>query len=251
MARTSASGGRVALLSDAAGVDSQRSYALQDTDTAGSSENSSDGGFCFSLRYKSPQLVLPLLAALIIALVAVIALAALAHGEAAQPAVLPVNQTASTCCVYCNQSQPPVEQADPPSCPTLELDDRMTAEAVYRHLNGLQRAADAGNGSRRTGTAGYAASLAYVESVLQHLPSLTPQRQPWTLAGQSGVNLYADTTTGDAHNTIVVGAHLDAVYSGLNDNGSGSSVVLALAQGLDAMLQQGLIKLVNRVRFHW
>ena len=45
-------------------------------------------------------------------------------------------------------------------------------------------------------------------------------------------NVIADTTRGDADKTVVVGAHLDSVLEGpgINDNGSGSSTILEIAE---------------------
>jgi Zn-dependent M28 family amino/carboxypeptidase len=57
----------------------------------------------------------------------------------------------------------------------------------------------------------------------------------------------AETTSGDADNTVVVGAHLDSVGvgPGVHDNGSGSSVILEIAE------QMAKVKPRNRVRFIW
>ncbi len=46
------------------------------------------------------------------------------------------------------------------------------------------------------------------------------------------VNVLADSSTGNANKTVVVGAHLDSVTEGpgINDNGSGSSTILEIAQ---------------------
>jgi Zn-dependent M28 family amino/carboxypeptidase len=57
----------------------------------------------------------------------------------------------------------------------------------------------------------------------------------------------ADTKAGREDRTVVVGAHLDSVPEGpgINDNGSGSAVILEIAE---AMAERG-IKPQNRVRF--
>jgi aminopeptidase Y len=64
-------------------------------------------------------------------------------------------------------------------------------------------------------------------------------------------NVIADSTLGnpDARNTIVVGAHLDSVLAGpgINDNGSGSAMILELARQLHRIGQAP----ENRVRFAW
>ncbi|RPI09964.1 MAG: M28 family peptidase, partial [Actinobacteria bacterium] len=60
-------------------------------------------------------------------------------------------------------------------------------------------------------------------------------------------NVVAETTTGDPNNVIVVGAHLDSVGvgAGINDNGSGSSTILEIAE------QMTKVKPRNKVRFIW
>jgi Zn-dependent M28 family amino/carboxypeptidase len=60
-------------------------------------------------------------------------------------------------------------------------------------------------------------------------------------------NVIADTRTGREDRTVVVGAHLDSVPEGpgINDNGSGSAVILEIAEEMAALN----IKPRNRVRF--
>jgi len=62
-------------------------------------------------------------------------------------------------------------------------------------------------------------------------------------------NVIADTTSGRADRTVVVGGHLDSVTEGpgINDNGSGSATILETAK---QMARLG-VKPVNRVRFAW
>ena len=63
----------------------------------------------------------------------------------------------------------------------------------------------------------------------------------------STTNVIAQTTGGDAENTVMVGAHLDSVPEGpgINDNGSGSATVLEMAIQLAALDAEPR----NRVRF--
>ncbi|HYI55420.1 MAG TPA: PA domain-containing protein, partial [Microlunatus sp.] len=42
-------------------------------------------------------------------------------------------------------------------------------------------------------------------------------------------NVIAETRTGRARNVVMAGAHLDAVYAGINDNGTGSAALLDVA----------------------
>jgi Zn-dependent M28 family amino/carboxypeptidase len=63
----------------------------------------------------------------------------------------------------------------------------------------------------------------------------------------SSMNVLADTPTGDASKTVVIGSHLDSVGegAGINDNGSGSAFNLELAEQMSKLG----IKPANRVRF--
>ncbi len=60
-------------------------------------------------------------------------------------------------------------------------------------------------------------------------------------------NVIADSRAGSSRNLVVVGAHLDSVSRGpgINDNGSGSAVILEVAERLAAVRPR------NRLRFVW
>jgi Zn-dependent M28 family amino/carboxypeptidase len=60
-------------------------------------------------------------------------------------------------------------------------------------------------------------------------------------------NVIAESRTGRRDNIVVVGAHLDGVQHGpgINDNGSGSAMILELAEQLSRMRPR------NRLRFAW
>lgn len=59
-------------------------------------------------------------------------------------------------------------------------------------------------------------------------------------------NIIAETRTGKKNNVVMAGAHLDAVYAGINDNGTGSAALLDTALKLG-----GSPKVSNKVRFAW
>ncbi|WP_067813884.1 M28 family metallopeptidase [Actinomadura kijaniata] len=63
-------------------------------------------------------------------------------------------------------------------------------------------------------------------------------------------NVLADTKWGRSDNVVVVGAHLDSVHdgAGINDNGSGSAAILAIAKQAHKLGKKGL---KNKVRFAW
>ncbi|MGH3480222.1 MAG: M28 family metallopeptidase [Nocardioidaceae bacterium] len=60
-------------------------------------------------------------------------------------------------------------------------------------------------------------------------------------------NLIAESRRGDPHNVIMAGAHLDSVAEGpgINDNGSGSSALIEVAE------QMAKTKVKNKLRFAW
>ena len=60
-------------------------------------------------------------------------------------------------------------------------------------------------------------------------------------------NVLAETSSGNANNVVMVGAHLDSVCAGpgINDNGSGSAAILEVAEAMQK------VKPTNKVRFAW
>ncbi|AOS60997.1 M28 family peptidase [Actinoalloteichus hymeniacidonis] len=62
----------------------------------------------------------------------------------------------------------------------------------------------------------------------------------------SSRNVIAQTRTGRTDNVVVAGAHLDSVYAGINDNGTGSAGLLETALQLG-----GAPDIDNAVRFAW
>ncbi|CAF3067676.1 unnamed protein product [Rotaria sp. Silwood2] len=67
-------------------------------------------------------------------------------------------------------------------------------------------------------------------------------------------NICADTLTGDATQTIIIGSHSDSVTAGagINDNGSGTAANLALATTLSYLLQTSdYVPYKYRIRFCW
>jgi Zn-dependent M28 family amino/carboxypeptidase len=69
----------------------------------------------------------------------------------------------------------------------------------------------------------------------------------WRPGSYTTTNVIAETTGGDPDNVIVVGAHLDSVGvgAGINDNGSGSAMILEIAEQMTKVSPR------NKVRFMW
>ncbi|MGW4891769.1 M28 family peptidase [Kitasatospora sp. NPDC004240] len=119
---------------------------------------------------------------------------------------------------------------------------------VQAHLSQLNTIASQNGGNRRTGTAGYTQSLAYVKGKLQ-AAGYTVTEQPCSSCTYGSNNLIADWPGGPADQVTMFGAHLDGVSAGpgINDNGSGSAVLLENAL---ALAQQNPT-LTRHVRFAW
>ncbi|MFC6079869.1 M28 family peptidase [Sphaerisporangium aureirubrum] len=121
---------------------------------------------------------------------------------------------------------------------------------IKAHLNQLQSIANSNGGTRRSTTAGYTASVSYVEQRLQ-AAGYTTRRGTCTPGCTSGAgpNLIADWPGGDENQVIMAGAHLDSVSAGpgINDNGSGSSMLLEVALTLAAQNPA----MTKHVRFGW
>jgi Zn-dependent M28 family amino/carboxypeptidase len=72
-------------------------------------------------------------------------------------------------------------------------------------------------------------------------------RVDWRPGTYTTSNVIAESTGGDPGSVIAVGAHLDSVGTGpgINDNGSGSSAILEIAEQMSGVASR------NRVRFIW
>ncbi|KOV30153.1 peptidase M28 [Streptomyces sp. XY431] len=119
---------------------------------------------------------------------------------------------------------------------------------VQAHLAQLNTIASQNGGNRRTGTAGYSQSLAYVKAKLV-AAGYQVSEQACGSCTYGGNNLVADWPGGPADQVTMFGAHLDGVSAGpgINDNGSGSSVLLETA----LVLAQQNPTMTRHVRFAW
>jgi aminopeptidase S len=119
---------------------------------------------------------------------------------------------------------------------------------VRAHLQQFQSIASANGGNRRSNTPGYAASVSFVADRLT-AAGYTVVRQACAsgCTAGSGPNVIADWPGGDPNAVYMFGAHLDGVAAGpgINDNASGSSMLLELALTLAA--QNPTMR--NHVRF--
>ncbi|MFF0390398.1 M28 family peptidase [Kitasatospora sp. NPDC004615] len=119
---------------------------------------------------------------------------------------------------------------------------------VQAHLSQLYTVAQQNGGNRRAGSAGYAQSLAYVKGKLQ-AAGYTVTEQTCTSCSYISNNLIADWPGGPSDQVTMFGAHLDSVSAGpgINDNGSGSAVLLENA----LVLAQQNPTMSKHVRFAW
>jgi aminopeptidase S len=119
---------------------------------------------------------------------------------------------------------------------------------VQAHLSQLGTIATSNGGTRRSGTAGYTASVAYIKGKLQ-AAGYTVAEQTCTSCTYRANNLIADWPGGPADQITMFGAHLDSVAAGpgINDNGSGSATLLENA----LVLAQQNPTMSRHVRFGW
>jgi aminopeptidase S len=105
------------------------------------------------------------------------------------------------------------------------------------HLQQFQSIANANGGNRRSNTAGYSASVTYVRDRLVAAGySVVLQNCTSGCTAGAGPNVIADWPGGDPNQVYMFGAHLDSVAAGpgINDNASGSGMLLELALTLAA-----------------
>lgn len=116
------------------------------------------------------------------------------------------------------------------------------------HLAAFQAIAEAHGGNRAHGEPGYAASLDYVQRLLEAAGYET-RRTAFRHGGTTGWNLLAEWPRSRAERVLMAGAHLDSVAAGpgLNDNASGAAAVLEVA--LAVARADGLPG--PRLRFAW
>ncbi|MFJ9516937.1 M28 family peptidase [Kitasatospora sp. NPDC101801] len=119
---------------------------------------------------------------------------------------------------------------------------------VQAHLTQLNTIASQNGGNRRAGSAGHSQSVAYLKAKLQ-AAGYTVSEQSCTSCSYVSNNLIADWPGGPADQVTMFGAHLDSVAAGpgINDNGSGSAVLLENALAL----AQANPTLTRHVRFAW
>ncbi len=151
-------------------------------------------------------------------------------------------------------SSPRSSTATAPGEPSVQqLAGEVSDARALKHLQAMQKIADEHGGNRASGTAGYDASVDYVVGVLRRagFKASTPTYDAssgWDGEGASGPqrNVIAQTSTGDAGQVVMIGAHLDSVEDGpgIVDNGSGVATLLEIATqlGADPSVQ-------NKVRF--
>ena len=154
------------------------------------------------------------------------------------PAVPPSSQAAPsdgpTPSVRSTASARPTATAtsSPTTLTSQGLRDAVSVADIREHLHEFQRIADANGGNRATGTAGFAASVAYVEQRLQ-AAGYEVERQLFVAGGTSSTSLLVETG-GAGDEVVMFGAHVDSVAAGpgINDNGSGVATLLVIAERL-------------------
>ncbi|MGY0236870.1 M28 family peptidase [Longispora urticae] len=139
--------------------------------------------------------------------------------------------------------------AHPTMATTTAAPPDISVTNVKAHLQKFSDIAAANGGNRAHGTPGYEASIDYVKGKLD-AAGFTTSKQSFTHNSRTGYNLIADFPgRGDANQVVMLGAHLDSVTSGagINDNGSGSAMILEIALRYAAGTDAG----AKSMRFGW
>ncbi|WP_412542383.1 M28 family metallopeptidase [Longispora sp. K20-0274] len=136
-----------------------------------------------------------------------------------------------------------------PAAPPLAAAPDISVDNVKAHLNQLQTIATNNSGTRRAGSAGHTASVAYIEQKLKDAGYTVVRQRCSSGCQYVSDNLIADWPGGDTGQTIMFGAHLDSVSAGpgINDNGSGSAAIMENALALAAANPT----MTKHVRFGW
>lgn len=127
------------------------------------------------------------------------------------------------------------------------IDQLVTMDGVWKHLEQFDKIAKENNSNRAVGTPGGIASKDYIKSVLNGL-GLTSTEQSFTnRKGAKGCNVVVEIKGKSAENVIMVGAHYDSVEAGpgINDNASGVAAVLEII----AAIQNNKIIPAKTLRF--
>ncbi|TQJ04602.1 PKD domain-containing protein [Amycolatopsis cihanbeyliensis] len=143
----------------------------------------------------------------------------------------------------------PVAAAAPQAADLPNGAPDISTEAVMDHLRQFQNIAETqGNGNRCTGSGGYTGSVDYVMEKTE-AAGYTVTEQPFsTWSGQSS-NVLAELPGQDTSKVLMLGGHLDSVCRGpgINDNGTGSAGILAVAEAFAAANPNPPVT----VRFGW
>jgi aminopeptidase S len=123
--------------------------------------------------------------------------------------------------------------------------EAVSLDGMQEHLAALQQIADANGGTRSVGSAGYQASVDYAVEQLEQagyevevdrfaIPPEAAEYSPGVALPESSVNVIAESDRAPGDDVVMVGGHLDSVFTGpgINDNGSGVSAILELAEWL-------------------
>ncbi len=119
---------------------------------------------------------------------------------------------------------------------------------VRSHLQQLQTIATNNGGNRYTGRTGYRASVDYIKAQAA-AAGYTVTEQSFSSSAGTSYNVLAELPGADPSRVVMLGAHLDSVSGGpgINDNGSGSAAILAVAKAFRAARPNPAVT----VRFGW
>jgi aminopeptidase S len=179
-----------------------------------------------------------------VAILVVLLVAACASPSAAPPTTQPPPAPTSAPSpppTIAATAKPPSPTTTPSPTPLVELTpallvDGLDPQVAEEHLATLQAIADR-HGSRANGSPGYAQALAHVVGRLDALGYRVVLR-PFSVDGVAGTSVIAERA-GSGDEVVMLGAHLDGVAgsAGMNNNGSGVTALLVVAEALIGLPQ--------------
>jgi aminopeptidase S len=149
----------------------------------------------------------------------------------------PTAQTSTAASATAFSTVPPslTPSPSPPPLTDQGLREAVEVADIRVHLEALQRIADEHGGNRATGTAGFDATVAYVEERLV-AAGYEVEQQLFIVGDASSASLMVEAGPADEE-VVMFGAHLDSVAAGpgINDNGSGVATLLVVSERLAEM----------------
>jgi aminopeptidase S len=165
-----------------------------------------------------------------------IAIAACAGPPASSPTARAEPTPATSAVASAPSSAVPSPATTPaPELTATAISERIGPDLLQGHLDAFQAIADDNGGNRATGTPGFERSVEYVIGALTDA-EYEAERVAFDVGGVRSWNVIAERP-GEGDGVVILGAHVDSVAAGagMNDNATGVTALLAIAEALQAL----------------